>query len=1133
MKKGIAQTISLTAATVLLRALLAGAAAAEPDPAGIEFFEKKIRPIFVEHCYKCHCKEAEKIKGGLLLDTRDGLLKGGDTGPAIVAGNADQSLLIKAVRYTDEDLQMPPRKSGGKLSDEQIADLVAWVKMGAPDPRTSAAIVQQGPPLSDPDKVREHWAFKPIRHPAPPVVKNKRWVNNPIDAFVLARLEARNLTPSRQADKRTLIRRATYDLTGLPPGPLEVEDFLADNTPEAYAKVVDRLLGSPRYGERWGRHWLDVARYADTKGYVFEEERRYAYAYTYRDYVIRAFNEDLPFSRFILEQLAADQLDPGQDKRALAALGFLTLGRRFLNNLPDIIDDRIDVVSRGLLGLTVTCARCHDHKYDPIPTSDYYSLYGVFASCHEPGDKPLLGTAPVPGQYNEYLAERKKGEEELNNFRQAKEHEALTQIRLRTGDYLLAAFEGRRLDDPSKAEALARERKLDPGVVHRWAAQLDACSKEHHPVFAPWFAFAGLSEKDFLERAREVTSRLAANEVPDKPINPLVAEAFASAPPASMKEVAERYGKLFADADKRWQQLLDEHKKKSERGEPEADPSALADANQEALRQMLYAESSPARLPAADIRRLFDVPTAQKLRALQRKLEELDATHPGAPPRAMVVEDSSTPYNPHVFVRGNPNNPGPEVPRQFLAVVAGADRKPFRKGSGRLELAQAIANGDNPLTARVIVNRVWLHHFGAGLVRTPSDFGLRSDPPTHPALLDYLASYFVDKGWSLKKLHRLILLSNTYQQSSDGENRGAQIDPDNRLLWKMNRQRLDFEELRDSLLALSGKLDLVEGGHAVDIIGEPFSRRRTIYGFVERQNLPNMFRTFDFASPDTTSPQRFATTVPQQALFLMNSPFVVQQARNLAARADIRACSRPEDRVRQLYQIAYQRPPDADELRLALRFIQRQHPPEPPDAPAWQQGYGEFDEAAARVIEFHPLPHFTGSAWQGGDKLPDARIGWVFLNATGGHPGNDPQHAAIRRWTAPREGALRVSGALKHESDQGDGVRGRIVSSRLGVVGEWTTQHDQSQTTIEKLEVQRGDTIDFLVDCRGGPDSDSFLWAPVLTLTAAGPDSSAALAKTWDAKEDFSGPKEPPKPLDAWEDFAQVLLLSNELIFVD
>jgi hypothetical protein len=404
-------------------------------------------------------------------------------------------------------------------------------------------------------------------------------------------------------------------------------------------------------------------------------------------------------------------------------------------------------------------------------------------------------------------------------------------------------------------------------------------------------------------------------------------------------------------------------------------------------------------------------------------------------------------------------------------------------------------------------------------------------------LLDYLAAYFTDEGWSLKKLHRLILLSSTYQQSSDSDDRYSQIDPDNRLLWKMNRQRLDFEEMRDSLLALAGKLDLTEGGHAVDIVGESFSPRRTIYGFVERQNLPNMFRTFDFASPDTTSPQRFATTVPQQALFLMNSPFVVQQARTLAGRDEILACSPTEERIRRLYEVAFQRQPEPDELKLALRFIDRQYKasPNPPVGPAWQYGYGHLDETAQRVNEFHALPYFNGSAWQGGEKLPEEKLGWVMLNATGGHPGNDPKHAAVRRWIAPRDGVIAINGVLKHDSENGDGVRGWVVSSRLGMVGDWTVLHGKENTSVEKIDVKKGDTIDFIVDCRGGPDSDSFSWAPRIQLASPQPESDAysSLPKTWDAKEDFSGPKEASKPLNAWEKVAQVLLLSNEMMFVD
>ena len=405
------------AALALGLGVLANAAKAANDAAALEFFENKIRPILVDNCYDCHSRQSTKIKGGLLLDTRDGLLKGGDTGPAIKPGDVEQSLLIKAVRYTDDNLRMPPKDK--RLATAQIADLEAWVKMGAPDPRTTPAGIVQVESIRD--KARSHWAFQPVREPKIPAVKNTRRVRTPVDNFIFARLEAAHLPPSPAADKRTLIRRATFDLTGLPPVPDEVAAFEADKSPDAFARVVDRLLASPHYGERWGRYWLDVARYADTKGYVFEEDRHYPYAFTYRDYVIRAFNEDLPYDQFLKEQIAADLLPATADKRSLAALGYLTLGRRFINNINDIIDDRIDVVCRGTMGLTVACARCHDHKFDPIPSRDYYSLYGVFSSSREPDEEPLLGMEVPQKAHDEYLAERKKRVEDLGKFREEKE----------------------------------------------------------------------------------------------------------------------------------------------------------------------------------------------------------------------------------------------------------------------------------------------------------------------------------------------------------------------------------------------------------------------------------------------------------------------------------------------------------------------------------------------------------------------------------------------------------------------------------------------------------------------------------------------------------------------------------------
>ncbi|MBI2927609.1 MAG: DUF1553 domain-containing protein [Verrucomicrobia bacterium] len=1115
----------------------ASADASAPDPAGLEFFESKVRPVLVEHCYECHSAQAEKVKGGLLLDTREGLLKGGDTGPALVAGEPERSLLIKAVRYTDENLQMPPKNK--KLSSEQIADLEAWVRLGAPYPPTAVIANRQSPIANQQSQIANppHWAFEPVTKPPVAPVKNNRWVQSPLDAFILAQLEARGLSPSPAADKRTLIRRAYFDLVGLPPTPAEVAAFLADRSPEAFARVVDHLLSSPRYGERWGRYWLDVARYADTKGYVFEEERRYPYAFTYRDYVIRALNEDLPYDRFLIEQIAADQLDLGEDKRPLAALGFLTLGRRFLNNPHDIIDDRIDVVARGTMALTVGCARCHDHKYDPIPMKDYYSLYGVFASCNEPSEKPLIGSAGDPKAYDEYLAEKKKRVEERDTFRQQKEAEARAELRKRAGDYLLTAFEAQQLNDSSKAEKLARERKLNPGVVRRWTGSLESWSKAHHPIFAPWFAFAALPAAEFTSKGRDLAAQFAANEDRDKPLNPRVGKIFSGEPPATMKELADRYGQLFVEIEKRWQDSRAAREKGAAGEQPGQAESAtgLPDASEEALRQVLYADDAPGNIPSSEVPRLFDVPTAQKNRALQRKVEELDATHPGAPPRAMVLQDNSTPATPHVFLRGNPNNRGPEVPRQFLGLLAGPGRKPFTQGSGRLELAQAIASRDNPLTARVLVNRVWLQHFGAPLVRTPADFGVRSEPPTHPALLDWLAAQFMADGWSLKKLHRQIMLSSAYQQSSANHPRSAQLDPNNQWLWRMNRRRLDFEAMRDTLLAVSGTLDLSAGGRAVELTTEPFAPRRTVYGFVERQNLPSLFRTFDFASPDTTSPQRFSTTVPQQALFMMNSPFVVEQARHFLGRPVVASASEDERRIQALYEVAFQRSPAKDELEAARRFLQRQPAAatSSPEQPVWQYGYGEFDEAAKRVKAFHALPHFTGEAWQGGAKLPDEKLGWVTLNARGGHVGNDLQHAAIRRWTAPRDGVLTISGELKHDSDKGDGVRARIVSSRAGELLAQVAHNAKAPMTVERVEVKRGDTIDLIADCREGVDSDSFIWVPKLKLIESASGAATGSPQEWDARADFSGPPKDYQPLTPWEKYAQVLLLANELVFVD
>jgi hypothetical protein len=590
-------------------------------------------------------------------------------------------------------------------------------------------------------------------------------------------------------------------------------------------------------------------------------------------------------------------------------------------------------------------------------------------------------------------------------------------------------------------------------------------------------------------------------------------------PPKSISEIAERYGMALAAFD---------------RAEKYDDPAI------EAIRLAPRTDDSPVNVALADAQHLFGNVDRMTVRGLKAKVDELIATHPGSPQRAMAVEDVETPVTPHVFSRGNPANVGKEVPRQFPAILCGDDRKPFTQGSGRLELAKAIASKDNPLTARVMVNRVWQYHFGAGLVRTPGDFGTRGEKPTHPELLDWLAVRFAnDDGWSLKKLHRRIMLSAAYQQGSLDRPDAREIDPENKLLWRQNPRRLDFESMRDSLLAASGALDLTMGGRPVDILAQPFSGRRTIYAFIDRQNLPGMFRTFDFASPDSTSSRRFNTSVPQQALFMMNSPFALEQAKKLAVRAD---GADPPARITQMYRVVLGRAPTKEETELAVKFVETEQNA-PPDAPAakpnaWAYGTGEFDEANNKLASFTPLPKFINNQWQGAaDALPDPTSGWAMLTAAGGHVGNDLKHAVVRRWTSPRDGSVSVDGKLSHAQKQGDGVRARLVSSREGMLASWIVKEKSADTRVSGIHVTKGDIIDFVVDLgRGGDYSfDSFGWKVTIVkepakTQAAGEDSGG----TWDSAAEFSGPPPAkPKPLSPWEKYAQVLLESNEFAFVD
>ena len=1084
---------------------------AEADDELERFFETEIRPVLVERCISCHGEQEQS--NGLRLDSRDAIFTGGDTGPAVIEGKPDESLLLKAIRH-EGDLEMPPDQ---ELTEIQIAAIARWIELGSYWPESV-------PQLTAPEAMEatDHWAFQPVVEPDLPTTSEDAWIRTPVDAFVLSRLEEAGLTHSGEANRRTLIRRLSYTLTGLPPTPEEVERFVGDPDPQAYERLVERLLDSPQYGEQWARHWLDVARYSDTKGYVYaREERFWVHAWAYRDWVVQALNEDMPYDRFLLLQIAADQVD---DRRTsdLAAMGFLTVGRRFIGVERDIIDDRIDVVCRGTMGLTVSCARCHDHKYDPIPTADYYSLYGVFDSCQEKCVRlEHEGTADEA-----FEAELTKRQEALQTKLAAARTEWSARIRERVGDYLRAQLE---LEEypPQGFDQVLEKTDLLPAFVRRWEAYLRAAKRRDDPVFAAWHAYLGIPEESFAEEAAQITGEL--QSTPDR-VNRLVAEAFSS-PPASFAEVIDRYAELFARVDEEWKS---QQELATTAGA--AVPTEFDDPAAEQLRRVLYGPGAPCEVPDEPIVHTeddFDSATCTELWKLQGEVDRWIINSPEDIPFALTLVDRDVPSQPHIFRRGNPTTPGDDVPRQMLSVIAGEARTPFEQGSGRLELAQSIIDPSNPLTARVIVNRVWAHHFGNGLVNTPSDFGTRAEPPSHPQLLDWLATRLIAEGWRLKQLHRLIVLSATFRQESvDSTNRtverAIEIDPDNRLLWRMNARRLSFEEFRDSLLAASGQLDLSAGGKPSELFKEPYPKRRTLYGLIDRQFLPSTLRMFDFANPDLHIPRRNETIVPQQALFVMNDPLMLDRARAVAG--TISEDLGPQDAIRGLFQSVYQRSPTDDELSWAAEFLRASQPvdakPQVATAADWSYGYGPYDEAAQRVTGFEALPHFNGSAWQGGPAWPDPTLGWVQLTATGGHPGNDRQHACIRRWTAPAAMTVSIESRLDHEVAAGDGIRAFVVSSAGGLLAAASVHQQTADLNVESLEVAEGETIDFVVDIGDVLNSDQFLWEA--TISEVGVESESVV---WNSKTDFS--PDDVEQLTPLEQLAQVLLCSNEFVFVD
>ncbi len=1067
-----------------------------------QFFEEHVRPLLFEHCYACHGEK--KQESALRLDSRASILRGGDSGAAAVVRKIDESLIVQAVR--GEISQMPP---DNPLDEKQIAVLERWIAIGLPWAAGDAPVA---PSLGDQIAIRNvaksHWAFQPVASPAPPLDPDADSANatasqsnSVIDAWIDRDLAAAGISTAPLANRRTLLRRLSFDITGLPPTAGEVRAFENDTMSGAVSRAVDRLLQSPHYGERWGRYWLDTARYADSQDWQAQTDIRYPFAYTYRDWVIGALNRDMPYNDFIRYQLAADSIESDPDSPQLAALGFLTVGPRFRGNKLEINADQIDVVSRGLMGLTVACARCHDHKYDPVPIEDYYSLYGVFASCNVPDEFPEISGASVgKAAQAGFRTELAQAEAKIEGYRQTLRREAIADLKKQIGVYFDGYYE---MGVTGKVEirgAISKYKFKETAMTPLNDQLSDLLRKGDidDAVMGPWIQGLRLDEAMY---AAEQSKLIAAWTADDSPLNPLVKAALAAAQPATRKSLIECYAELF-------QKVLD-------------DPAG--DEHADVIRSRMVDDGGLLDLQinlVVNASRLLG--TGRKLLGdLDKGIIEVFATHPGAPPRAMVVSDAAEPVNPFVMLRGEPNRSGDRVPRQFVSVLSQGKPTPFTQGSGRLELANQIVAKSNPLTARVIVNRVWAKYFGRGLVENSDDFGLRCPPPTHPELLDWLAFNFIENDWSLKWLHRTIVLSQAYQRSSDASEDAMQLDPENRLLSHQNRRRLDIEAMRDAILATSDMLDPTFGGRSVPLTTPPYSQRRTVYAYVDRVDMDPMLKTFDIASPTASASERPITTIPQQALFLMNHPMVAEFARQTTT--IVRRAGDDDAAINALYERLFQRSPSAGELAMALQFVSA--PAVIDDSPdvVWRYGYGPTDRTGS---EFTPLAHWAGDAYQPSDQFPDPVLRHVRLTAAGGNPMPTGEMAIIRRWTAPASGTVKILGKLEHARDNGDGIVGRVIDPAGGVLLERALFNGAESMDVDAVTVERGQTIEFIVHCNQNPAADQFTWAPQLVGIGGELDGVE-----FSATRDFAGP--PPPKLSAWEQLAQALMLTNEFHFLD
>ncbi len=906
-----------------------------------------------------------------------------------------------------------------------------------------------------------HWAYLP---PVEVAIAADAAVH-PIDSLLAASWTRTGLKPAKLSPPRQWVERAAYVLTGLPATAAQLQRIEANPDETTWKSIIDELLASPAYGERWARHWMDVARYADTRGYNFDQDNRYPFAYTYRDWLIRSLNDDIPYAKFIKLQIAADLLTDRSDHPDLAALGFLTVGPRA--GVLETIDDRVDVVTRGFLSSTVSCARCHDHKFDPITTKDYYSLYSIFENTAEPEIKPVIGKSPDDGAYQQYLVEAAKLEEADKAARQM----LVDQLRVPESFavYLDLAWLAKKGNwDVGKATGDSFKRgRYRPAAVIRWRDFLNeaAWSDKASPRLATW-------AKDMDE----------ANEA----------------------------GRLAL-----CQALANEWAKDAEGGE---------------LQKLAANGSCPLSYDIARISEFMDQEDGNQNRIRAGALNRLQADHAGSPPRAMCLKDKETFSPAQIFVRGNPDNRSEQFDRQWLGFLGGGK---FEEGkSPRLSLAEKIADPANPLTARVLVNRVWAWHFG-GALADPADFGVQqADPPLRP-LLDWLAIRFTEQGGSLKNLHRLMLTSKAFRLAADGPEANSSIDEANSFFWKWNRRRMDFEAMRDRLLVTASSLDVGSvGGRSISLEDAAADRRRGVYAFVDRYDLSNTFVSFDLPHPDHHSPKRIETTVPQQALYFLNGPLVLRQAEKLAADSAFQSLPDNNAKLAWIYEKIYQRDPSSDETREALSWLENTHPADyqPKLSGVWEIRHAL--DTGGLPGEALTFPVFADGVWKTGPDIASAPILWLHAGPDGGHVGAG--HALILRWRALGAGQVRMMGNIERTQKEGVPLAWNFAHNKSV---EFTSQvlAPEAKASIESewLTVTAGDTVDFVLRAPHGDNCGGVAWK----LRIMGRESSGGNpVEIGNLHDQFpKSDSQPPtiRAADPWADLIQMLWASNEFHFID